>query len=81
MEVSARMTSKGQVTIPRDVRHALALREGDRIVFRVEGERAILARTPDLLAMAGSIAVPAGKAGTPWSTVLSETRSRRARAG
>ena len=78
MEISARLTSKGQITIPRAVRKALSLQEGDSIVFRVEGDRAIIARTPDLLTMAGTIRVPAAKRGTAWSTVLRETRRHRA---
>ncbi len=78
MEISARMTSKGQITVPSAVRKALDLKDGDRVVFRVEGERAVLARTPDLLALAGSIPVPAAKRGTPWSGVLRETRRARA---
>src|SRR3990167_3089024 len=48
MEVSARLSSKGQVTVPRAVREALSLEEGDRLVFRVEGDHAVLDRTPDL---------------------------------
>ena len=78
MDVSARLTSKGQVTIPKPVRDALKLHEGDEIVFRVERKRAIVAKTPDFLAMAGSVAVPAGKRGTPWDEVLARTRSARA---
>ena len=78
MEISARMTSKGQITVPSAVRKALALKKGDQVVFRVEGERAVLARTPDLLALAGSIAVPAAKRGTPWAEVLRETWRARA---
>jgi len=78
MEVSARVSSKGQITVPRAVREALSLEEGDRVVFRVEGDHAILARTPDLLALAGSISVPAAKRGAPWSAVLLETRRARA---
>lgn len=77
MEVSARLSSKGQVTVPRAVREALSLNEGDRVVFRVEGRRAILARTPDLLALAGSISVPAAKRGTAWAEVLRQTRQAR----
>ncbi len=79
MEISARLSSKGQVTVPRAVRKALSLEEGDRLVFRVEGDHAVLARTPDLLTLAGSVSVPAAKRGTPWAEVLRETR--RARAG
>ncbi len=49
--------------MPRAVREALSLEEGDRLVFRVEGDHAVLARTPDLLALAGSVSVPAAKRG------------------
>jgi antitoxin PrlF len=78
MEVTARLSSKGQVTVPRAVREALSLEEGDRLVFRVEGDHAVLARTPDLLALAGSVSVPAAKRGTPWTEVLRQTRRARA---
>ncbi len=80
MDVSARLSSKGQLTVPRAVRDALSLEEGDEVVFRVEGERAVIARSPDLLAMAGSVSVPAAKRGTAWNEVLRQTRRRRAAA-
>ena len=35
MDTAARLTSKGQVTIPKSVRDALGLKEGDEVVFRV----------------------------------------------
>jgi antitoxin PrlF len=78
LEVSARVSSKGQITIPRSVREALSLEQGDAVVFRVEGDRAVLARSPDLLAMAGSVNVPATKRGTAWDEVLRQTRRERA---
>jgi antitoxin PrlF len=78
MEVSARLTSKGQLTVPRAVRDALRLTEGDRVTFRVEGEHAVMARTPDLLSLAGSVPVPAAKRGTPWSQVLDVSHADRA---
>ena len=77
MDISARITSKGQVTIPKPVRDSLKLKEGDRVLFRVlEGEKAILARTPDLLDAAGSVPVPASVRGLSWE----EIRSRAWRA-
>jgi len=79
MDAQAKMTSKGQVTIPKSVRDALALREGDEVLFRVESSRALLAKTPHFLDLAGSVAVPAGKRGTTWDDVLRRTRSERAR--
>ena len=81
MEVSARLTSKGQVTIPSAVRKALSLRDGDRVSFRVDGERAILARTPGLLELAGSIAVPAEVRGAPWASILAEAHREQAEKG
>ena len=72
------MTSKGQVTVPKAVREALGIKEGDEIVFRVEGNRAVLARTPDFLDLAGSFRVPAAKRNVAWDEVLRRTRADRA---
>ncbi|MGD1056499.1 MAG: AbrB/MazE/SpoVT family DNA-binding domain-containing protein [Solirubrobacteraceae bacterium] len=78
MDSAARLTSKGQVTIPKRVRDALDLHEGDEIVFRVERKRAIVAKTPDFLSMAGAVVVPEAKRGTPWDEVMSRTKRARA---
>jgi AbrB family looped-hinge helix DNA binding protein len=79
MDVAARLTSKGQITLPKPVREALGLEEGDQVVFRVEGDRAVLARTADLLEVAGTVAVPAAKRGTPWEEVRRQVRAARSR--
>lgn len=39
---SATVTSKGQLTVPKDVRDKLGLRSGDRVVFELEGDSARL---------------------------------------
>lgn len=66
MDVQAKITSKGQITIPKAVREALGVVEGDTVLFRVEDGRAILARTPTLLELAGTVPVPPGKAKAAW---------------
>ncbi len=77
MDSAARITSKGQVTIPKDVRDALGLREGDELLFRVERSRAVIAKTSGFLELAGSVPVPASKRGSPWNEVLRRTRAER----
>jgi AbrB family looped-hinge helix DNA binding protein len=78
MDTSARITSKGQITIPKSVRDALELSEGDEVLFRVERSRAVIAKTPSFLDFAGAVTVPAAKRGTPWDEVLRRARSDRA---
>lgn len=38
----AKITFKGQVTIPKEVREALTIQEGDTVIFEVHGDHAIL---------------------------------------
>jgi AbrB family looped-hinge helix DNA binding protein len=80
MDAAARITSKGQVTVPKAVRDVLGIKEGDQVVFRVEGKRAVLARTPDFLDLAGSVKVPAAKRNVAWDEVIRRTTSTRASA-
>ena len=42
MEV-AKITSRGQVTIPIDIRKKLGVREGDKIIFIEDGNRIVVA--------------------------------------
>lgn len=37
--LASTVTSKGQVTIPAEVRHRLGIDAGDRLVFEIEGEQ------------------------------------------
>lgn len=80
MDLAAKVTSKGQITIPKEVREALGITEGDQIVFRVEQHRALLAKTPNLIDLAGTVDVPAAKRGIAWDEVRRSARRTRAAA-
>jgi antitoxin PrlF len=78
VDAAARVTSKGQVTVPKAVRDALGIKQGDEVVFRVEGNRAVLARTTDFLTLAGTVKVPAVRRNAAWDDVIRKTRTARA---
>ncbi|MDQ6615005.1 MAG: AbrB/MazE/SpoVT family DNA-binding domain-containing protein [Actinomycetota bacterium] len=66
------------MTVPKVVRDALGIKEGDEVIFRVEGNRAVLARTPNFLNLAGSVKVPAAKRNVAWDEVIRRTTMARA---
>jgi antitoxin PrlF len=79
MEMAARMTSKGQITVPKAVRDALGLESGDVVYFRVRGEDALLTKSRDFLDLAGSIDVPAQVRGRDWDEIIEQARTERGR--
>ena len=44
MKKTSRLSSKGQVTIPREIRAALHLEPGDLVVYEVKDDKVILRR-------------------------------------
>lgn len=42
--ITSKLTSKARITIPRPVRAALRLREGDALAWQIKGARVILTR-------------------------------------
>lgn len=67
MDVTAKVSTKGQVTIPKHVRDELGITAGDELVFRVEPHRVLVARTPNLLAQDSDLdALPEAPRNVPW---------------
>jgi AbrB family looped-hinge helix DNA binding protein len=54
---SSKVTSKGQITLPIEIRRALRVRQGDRVSFRVarDGSVVVEPETVDLLSLKGSV--------------------------
>lgn len=42
MALTSTVSSKGQVTIPQEIRTRLGLREGDRVQFVIEGDQTVI---------------------------------------
>jgi antitoxin PrlF len=78
VDVPATVTTKGQVTIPKPVREALGIEAGDEVIFRIYEDRAVIAKVPDFLDLAGSVPVPADKSGMDWSKIKAVTWRKRA---
>lgn len=47
MPLQSTMTSKGQVTVPVEVRRKLGLRQGDRVEFSEKGDETVIRRAAD----------------------------------
>jgi len=65
-----RMTSKGQVTVPVDIRYALGIAPGDELVFGVEDGRGVFRRAHALDALSRSFAVPVRPGAHPLERLL-----------
>lgn len=55
MTAMAKVTSKGQVTIPRSVREHLKVGTGSVLIFQVEGDRIVVRPARTLLDLAGAL--------------------------
>lgn len=55
------VTSKGQTTIPAEIRDALGLKPGDRLEYVIEGDHAAIRVHPGIRSLKGALASTKGK--------------------
>ena len=73
----AMLTSKGQMTIPREVRKALHLKPSEKIVIVVEGDHAVLKPLRGtLLDIGGSVRISDNEKPVDFQKVRSEVRKQ-----
>ena len=60
MNMTAKITSKGQITVPRQIRQHLQLSKGDRIEFLIgaDGKVTLLSATANITALKGMVTKP-----------------------
>lgn len=75
MRLSARMTSKGQLTVPKHVREMLDLKPGDEVVFDIDERGISFDRLPNFIDLAGSVPTPPELRGLSWEEI--EERAAR----
>jgi len=61
MTLHSTVTSKGQTTIPGEVRDALNIKPGDKLEFAVEGDHATIRVHPGTQSLGGALASNKGK--------------------
>jgi antitoxin PrlF len=66
LKKQARITSKGQITVPHDIRRALGVRPGDKLLFEQDGAgvrvRPVRSRSPfEKYRGIGTPGIPRGK--------------------
>lgn len=80
MQREAKITSKGQITVPREIRQALGVKPGDKIVFEQNGKEVSVrpVRSKSVFAKyrgIGNPGVPSGR-----ENVVRKVRELRGRA-
>ena len=74
------LTSKGQMTIPREVRKALNLKPSEKVIIVVEGNQAIIQPLRgDLLDIGGSVKISGRERPIDFKKVREEVKKRVAR--
>ncbi|MCA1726232.1 MAG: AbrB/MazE/SpoVT family DNA-binding domain-containing protein [Actinobacteria bacterium] len=73
VDALAKVTSKGQLTVPQAVREALGINPGDGVYFKVRGDTAELTRIPNFVEeLGGSVSTPERLRGKSWKEIREE---------
>jgi antitoxin PrlF len=69
------LTSKGQMTIPKEVRKALNLKPSEKVIVVVDGNQAIIKPLRgDILDIGGSVAAPGKERPADFEKIRGEVR-------
>jgi antitoxin PrlF len=75
------VTSKGQTTIPGEIRDALQIKPGDKLEYAVEGDHAVIRVHPGTRSLKGVLASQKGKGMSFTQIREAAAKAARRRAG
>lgn len=74
------LTSKGQVTIPKEVRNALNLKPSEKVIIVAEGEQAVIKPLRgNILDIGGSVKIAANEKPADFRKIREEVRKKIAK--
>jgi len=75
------ITKKGQITIPKAIREHLSLKEKDKLLVKLEGNKAVIQKIPSLSELRGSVRVPASVKDLSWKEIERKAHEAQAEKG
>lgn len=74
-----KVTSKGQVTIPKEIREQLSIKESDNLEVKVVGNSIVMERLESFETLRGSIKIPTKYKNISWKEIESIAQKEHAK--
>ena len=74
-----KVTSKGQVTIPKEIRDQLSIKESDNLEVKVVGNSIVMERLESFEALRGSVKIPDKYKNMNWEEIESTAQREHAK--
>ncbi|MBA7559075.1 AbrB/MazE/SpoVT family DNA-binding domain-containing protein [Candidatus Atribacteria bacterium 1244-E10-H5-B2] len=63
------ITKKGQITIPKQIREKLGLKEGDKVIVKFDGKKTFIRKIPSIFSLQDSVPVPEDIKKLSWKEI------------
>lgn len=74
-----KVTSKGQITIPKEIREQLSIKESDNLEVKIVGNSIVMERLKSFEALRGSVKIPDKYKGMSWKEIESIAQRQHAK--
>ena len=75
------ITKKGQITIPKAIREHLLLKEKDKLLVKLDGNKATIEKIPSFLELRGSVKIPSNVKDLNWKEIEKKAHQAQAEKG